>query len=129
MPKTIYNSTKGLFAESGNGFEFDSSTSGNTPVHVSAPVEAITVAAGNGTETGEATEVITLTTHTGARDLTLTDGLALGQEKIIVVTTSGGGNVVIKDSNGAVATWAAPAQFDTAVLVWNSSSWKLVNSN
>ena len=124
MPKVTYNSTKGLIVESG-----DASFSFAQAHEMIPPGEEINLTSGHGAETsGNHNGYVSLTIPAANRNLTLEDGIAIGQEKYIIITSNGGGDLTLLNSDasstgGAISSGAAAANY-VHLCVWNGAKWQ-----
>jgi len=127
MPTVKYTPQKGLVSEAGGGFQV-----------LGAPItrhqESVSVAqSGTATLSTYGVTKITTTSASGATgNLTLPDGVNIGDQKLIVFETDGGTTVKVVVTNhggGSPRNFAAPDAGDSLLLVWGGTIWMtLVNS-
>jgi len=119
MPKFTYSASKGIEQSSGQGFFVQ-----DVPVSPSSEE----IADANSASDNEGLGVATFDTNGTA--ITLEDGVAVGQQKVIVITGVGGtGNVY--ESDGATPITGLDntnlATGNVYIVVWTGSAWKLLS--
>ena len=119
MPKFTYSASKGIEQSSGQGFFVQD-------VPVSPSSEAI--ADGNAASDLQGLGVATFSGD--GDNITLEDGVAVGQQKILIVTTGGNTNSSFVDSQGSAIAGLDGAAFtlgEAYIVVWTGSTWKLLS--
>ena len=121
MPKVKYTAVKGLFQESGTGFEIQD-------VILAPSSESLTLT-GTATDNTQ-TKAVSSVTIDGTDLMILANGTAVGQEAIIVVaagTTTP--NLTIRNAanNGDIKGAGGVNTGDVIVCVWNGTEWKLLS--
>lgn len=119
MPKFTYSASKGIEQSSGQGFFVQD-------VPVSPSSEAIATL--NSASDNEGLGVATFSSN--ATTITIEDGVAVGQQKILVITEAGT-NTAINDTTGEISNGtlsaAALSEGDVFLIVWNGTRWKLLS--
>ena len=119
MPKFTYTKTKGIEQTSGAGFVI-------SDVPITHSLNAVSTAAlTDDTEITDTSQVIHLTVAANF-NLKLPDGVAVGEEKLVIIAANAGShNLIIKDSGGTtVATENSVAQHTVIRLVYTEASPK-----
>ena len=117
MPKVTYSASRGIVQSNGQGFFIQD-------VPVSPSSEAI--ATGNAASDLDGLGVATFSAN--ATSIILEDGVAVGQQKVLIVT-EGGTNTSFKDADGNNITGlhgAALSLGDAFICIWTGSTWKLL---
>ena len=116
MPKFTYSASKGIEQSSGQGFFVQ-----DVPVSPSSE----TIATGNSASDNEGLGVAKFSAD--GTTITIEDGVAVGQQKILVITT--GGTPTVNDTSGAITGVSAVAHTtgDVLLIVWNGTNWKLLS--
>ena len=118
MPKFTYSASKGIEQSSGQGFFVQD-------VPVSPSSEAI--ATGNAASDLEGLGVATFSAN--STSIILEDGVAVGQQKVLIVT-EGGTNTSFKDAsaNNITGLHGVSLSLGAAyIVVWTGSTWKLLS--
>jgi len=123
MPKVVYSASKGLYQESGSGFEIGD-------VSVVEASEAIE----NGTDTVVATHgTSVLTVGAGSDGMSLAVNTNVGATKFIVSPTNGGGSCTVtasgkKQDGTTLASLIFNAAGEHAQLISDGTQWICVSA-
>ena len=118
MPKVTYSASRGIVQSNGQGFFIQD-------VPISPSSEAIA----DGNAVGDLSGLGVVTFTSNSDDITLEDGVAVGQQKVIIVTT-GGTNSSFTDSQGSAITGIngqVLSSGDAFLCIWTGSTWKLLS--
>ena len=118
MPKFTYSAAKGIEQSNGSGFIIQ-----NVPISrsIANSGSAITSATATFTDTEEVYYVNVGAAHT----MTIPNGGAVGEQKVVVIGTNGSGGQFNLTIGGVTLT--TPADGSVHLLVWNGSAWKALS--
>ena len=117
MPKFTYSASKGIEQSSGQGFFVQ-----DAPISPSSE----TIAGGNAASDNEGVGVAQF--DADGTTITIEDGVAVGQQKILHI--SNGGTATVQDSAAAAITGVSATNHttgDVLLIVWNGTTWKLLS--
>ena len=117
MPKFTYSAAKGIEQSNGSGFIVQ-----NVPISrsIANSGSAITSATATFTHTEEVYIVNVADNHT----MTIPEGSAVGEQKVIIIGTRNGSTNITIAPGGATFTCTAGS---VHMIVWNGSAWKALS--
>ena len=121
MPKVRYTAAKGLFQESGSGWQI--SDVALLPSVSTVTLGSVTIY----THTSGSENVLALD-YSGASgavtDFEITDGSSIGQELLVVFTAVKAVNITFKNTdNSNIVALTTPAANTAVQFVWTGSKW------
>jgi len=130
MPRTIYDSTKGIYSTRGSGFTIQSTIG----IQSNSFFGGCTPDAAPDTNNSDASNISVADYRTnlstgGSQTRTLPDGTSVGQQKQLFMAVDGGGNLDITLSSPISAALDIIRMTnigDTADLIWTGSAWRIL---